>query len=154
MGLHMTLEEFLPYVKKSLDATFRRARGIETEKSNQYSKVLHDLCADVDILKDGRFNKQLELQCLCVHPNYGNKGLGMKLVRLSEEKGKDLGCDVATIQAVNAVTDHIAKKTGYTTVRRVDVRDIRDETGRPLLDLEAVREGTGTSYFTYYMKKL
>ncbi|XP_066957085.1 uncharacterized protein [Macrobrachium rosenbergii] len=121
LGLHMTFEEFLPYMKKSLTPTFESEvsigvrdsasgrlvafmlnrvlvpegdleifgeGGLETEKSNKYSKVLHDLCAGVDILKNGRFNKQLELQCLCVHPNYGNKGLGMKLVRLSEEKGK------------------------------------------------------------------
>ncbi|XP_064103496.1 uncharacterized protein LOC135213513 [Macrobrachium nipponense] len=128
--------------------------GYEVEKSNHYSKVLYDLCSDIDVFRDGRFKRQLELQCLSVHPDYGNRGLGRKLLQMSEDKGKELGCDVATMQAVNAFTDRIAKKMGHSTVRRTDITTIKDGTGRPLLDVDAVRNGLGTSYFTYFMKEL
>ncbi|XP_064102220.1 uncharacterized protein LOC135212591 [Macrobrachium nipponense] len=128
--------------------------GFETEKSNHYTKVLHDLCSDIDVLQDGRFKKQLELQCLSVHPDYSNRGLGRKLLQMSEDKGKELGCDVATMQSVNAFTDRIAKKMGHSTVRRTDIATIKHGTGRPLLDVDAVRNGLGTSYFTYFMKEL
>lgn len=128
--------------------------GYETEKTNHYTKVLYDLCSDIDVLQDGKFKKQLELQCLSVHPDYSNRGLGRKLLQMSEEKGKELGCDVATIQAVNVVTDSMAKKAGYTTVRTTDIATIKDGTGRTLLDVDAVRNELGTSYFTYFMKEL
>ncbi|XP_066957338.1 uncharacterized protein [Macrobrachium rosenbergii] len=128
--------------------------GYETEKSNHYTKVLYDLCSDIDVLQDGKFKKQLELQCLSVHPDYSNRGLGRKLLQMSEDKGKELGCDVATMQAMNAITDRIAKKMGHSTVRKTDIATIKDGTGRTLLDVDAVRNGSGTSYFTYFMKEL
>ncbi|XP_068214546.1 uncharacterized protein [Palaemon carinicauda] len=187
VGLHITFEDFLPFLKKALPPTleskvslgvrkesdgklvafmlnrillprdnqelFGRG-GFETEKANQYTRVLHDLCADVDILGGGRFEKQLELQCVCIHPDYSGRGLAMKLIQKSEAKGRALGCDVATIQAVSAITEHMAKKMGYTTVKKTDVKTLMDATGNPLLDLGAVAEGTGTTHFTYFMKKL
>ncbi|XP_068214740.1 uncharacterized protein [Palaemon carinicauda] len=128
--------------------------GQENEKANQYTKVLHDLCRDVDVFNKGRFKKQLELQCLNVHPDYNKRGLAFKLIQMSEEKGRDLGCDVATIQAVNVVTDHIAEKMGYSTIKKTDVKTLTDATGRLLLDVEAVTEKAGTSHFNYFVKAL
>ncbi|XP_066982598.1 uncharacterized protein [Macrobrachium rosenbergii] len=125
-----------------------------TEKPNLYMKVLYDLCSGIEVLQDGKFKKQLVLRCLSVHPDYSNQGLGRKLLQMSEEKGKELGCDVATMQAVNVITDSIAKKMRYTTVRRTDITTIKDGMGRTLLDVDAVKNRVGTSYFTYYMKEL
>ncbi|XP_066979596.1 uncharacterized protein [Macrobrachium rosenbergii] len=124
-----------------------------SEKADLYSKLLQDFCAGVDVFNGSQFKKNLELLLLCVHPNYGKRGIGAELIKMSENKGRAMGCDIATIQAVNIITDHIVRKLGYQEVSKMDLSERRKENGEPLVDMELMR-ANGTTHLTYLSKRL
>ncbi|XP_064086465.1 uncharacterized protein LOC135201446 [Macrobrachium nipponense] len=124
----------------------------DEEKSNWYSNVMRDFSSGVDVFQ-GKFNKCLELMILCIHPDYTGKGLAKKLVKLSEEKGREIGCDVASIQATNIITYHISKKLGFQEVHRQELDTLTDERGCPVLDMEFLRSN-GTTFISYLTKAL
>ncbi|XP_066979828.1 uncharacterized protein [Macrobrachium rosenbergii] len=124
----------------------------DEEKSNWYSEVMRDFSTGVDVFQ-GKFKKCLELMILCVHPDYVKRGLAKKLIKLSEEKGREMGCDVASIQATNIITYHISKKLGYEEVHRQELDELKDENGRPVLDMEFLKTD-GTTFLSYLTKAL
>ncbi|XP_066979830.1 uncharacterized protein [Macrobrachium rosenbergii] len=124
----------------------------DEEKSNWYSNVLCEFSAGVDVFH-GKFKKCLELMVLCVHPDYTRRGLAQELIKLSEEKGREMGCDVASIQATNIITYHISKKLGYEEVHRQELDELKDENGRPVLDMEFLKTD-GTTFLSYLTKAL
>ncbi|XP_064086463.1 uncharacterized protein LOC135201445 isoform X1 [Macrobrachium nipponense] len=124
----------------------------DEEKSNWYSNVMRDFSTGVDVFQ-GKFKKCLELMILCVHPDYTGKGLAKKLVKLSEEKGREIGCDVLSIQATNIITYHISKKLGFQEIHRQELDTLTDEKGRPVLDMEFLKTN-GTTFLSYLTKAL
>ncbi|XP_064086458.1 uncharacterized protein LOC135201443 [Macrobrachium nipponense] len=124
----------------------------DEEKSNWYSDVMAEFCAGVDVFK-GKFKKCLDITSLCVHPDYKGKGLAKELIRLSEEKGREMGCDVASIQASNIVTYHISKKLGFEEIHRQEVETLKDENGLPVLDMEFMKTN-GTTFLSFLTKAL
>lgn len=124
----------------------------DEEKSNWYSGVMAEFNTGVDVFK-GKFKKCLEITSLCVHPDYMGKGLAQELIRMSEEKGREMGCDVASIQASNIITYHISKKLGYEEIRRQEIDTLKDQNGRPVLDMEFMKTN-GTTFLSYLTKAL
>ncbi|XP_066950884.1 uncharacterized protein [Macrobrachium rosenbergii] len=124
----------------------------DEEKSNWYSDVVAEFSAGVDVFK-GKFKKCLDISSLCVHPDYMGKGLAQELIRMSEEKGREMGCDVASIQTSNIITYHICKKLGYEEIRRQEIDTLTDENGRPVLDMEFMKTN-GTTFLSYLTKDL
>ncbi|XP_064086686.1 uncharacterized protein LOC135201585 [Macrobrachium nipponense] len=127
--------------------------GLGSEKADLYSKLMQDFCAGVDVFNGGQFKKNLELLLLCVHPSYGGRGIAAELIKMSENKGRAMGCDIATIQAVNVITDHIARKLGYQEICRIDMKERTKENGEALVDMELM-EANGTTHLIYLSKRL
>ncbi|XP_068242778.1 uncharacterized protein [Palaemon carinicauda] len=127
--------------------------NLGSEKADLYSKLMQDFCKNVDVFCGGQFKKNLELLLLCVHPNYGKRGIGAELIKMSEKKGREMGCDIATIQAVNIVTDHIVRKLDYREIARMDMSKRKKDNGELLLDMDLF-SANGTTHLTYFSKIL
>lgn len=122
-----------------------------TEESNLYAKVMYDFCSEVNVWAEDGVTKQIEMFMLAVEPEYRCQGLAKEFFRLSEEKGKEMGCNILSIQATNFITDIIATKRGYKRLQKLDISTLKKEDGQQLLDLSAMN---GNTHFTYLCKRL
>ncbi|KAK7022051.1 hypothetical protein SK128_004571 [Halocaridina rubra] len=121
-----------------------------TEKCRLYREMMEQLCLGTNVLRDFGKKKQFEFFLLTTHPDYSGKGLGKELIRVSEGICKENGCDVASIQASNPITEIIVSKMGFKVIKSFDVTSFKSKEGKQILDGTNMN---GTTHFTYLIKE-
>ena len=56
---------------------------------------------------------KLHVRLLWVHPDHQSKGLGSRLMRWAEQRGKDLGCTSAMVDTMSFQAPEFYAKRGY-----------------------------------------
>ncbi len=85
----------------------------------------------LDLFSTYQTERILCLYLLCVHPAYGRRGLGRKLIQLSIEMAKDRGTGVIQTTAFNEYTFKAASSLGFDTLADLDFATFELDGMRP-----------------------
>ncbi|XP_047485410.1 uncharacterized protein LOC125036661 [Penaeus chinensis] len=115
---------------------------VDEEKSEYEIKVsglIEEVASKVDVFQDHDVNKVLYMYMLCVRRNYGGRGIGKKLVRMTMERGKDLGCQLAFTTITNVLSGRIFAGLGYETRYTLDMSTPEGDRGMDLAAMDGNR---------------
>ncbi|XP_042893070.1 arylalkylamine N-acetyltransferase-like 2 [Penaeus japonicus] len=127
----------LSYIQTEADSS-------ETKFTNEFEKkvlgIVVEAGSKVNVFQDPGVDKVLYMFMLSVRHDYGGRGIGKKLVQMSMERGKALGCQLAFTTVTNVVSGRIFLGLGYETRYTLDMSTPGGDRG---LDLSAM-EGNRT----------
>lgn len=102
-----------------------------TDVARTIDSFLDVICEDLpQLLPD--CNKLLKFIIVSVHPNYQRRGIARKLVELSMDKGKELGCEYVSTAATAINSQKMFEKLQFKTLRIIEHKDFC-QNGRQLI---------------------
>ncbi|XP_063596605.1 uncharacterized protein LOC134773339 [Penaeus indicus] len=109
------------------------------EPTNEFEKrvlgIVSEAGSKVDVFQDPGVEKVLYMYMLSVRRDYGGRGIGKKLVQVTMERGKELGCQLAFTTITNVLSGRIFLGLGYETRYTLDMATPEGDRG---MDLEAM----------------
>ncbi|RXG57984.1 hypothetical protein Avbf_09356 [Armadillidium vulgare] len=115
-------------------------------------KILSNIESSCNIFKqDETADKVLEIAVLAVDLEFSGNKLSYRMNEESERIALELGCQIATTQATNKISQHIFRKIGYENRFWIDYRDVEVDGIKPL-DISAMHGSTGAIAFIKYLK--
>ncbi|XP_042893076.1 uncharacterized protein LOC122267144 isoform X2 [Penaeus japonicus] len=130
----------LSFIKTKAEAIV--AKPMDERKSEYEIKVCglcEEIRSEVNIFQDSDAEKILYMFVLCVRGNYSGRGIAKKLVQMSIEQGKALGCQLVLATISNMFSSRIYTGLGFETRHSVDVSTLAGDWG---LDLSAMKGNT------------
>ncbi|RXG72463.1 hypothetical protein Avbf_11166 [Armadillidium vulgare] len=100
--------------------------------------------------QDNAVNKALEIAATTVDSSFSGNKLVYRMTEECEGIARELGCQVATTQSTNKITQHIRKKMGFESRLRIEYQDIEVDGVKPL-DISAMNGTTGANIFVKYL---
>ncbi|XP_076043192.1 uncharacterized protein LOC143026527 [Oratosquilla oratoria] len=113
----------------------------ECEMMQINNKIEYDLEEVVDFFDKFKVNKLLGLAILCVDEEYSGRGIGRKLVQLTEERGKQVGAELMVAQATNVYSQKLFDRLDFETYYVMDYGSYEVK-GRKVFDLEKLGKNT------------
>ncbi|RXG72464.1 hypothetical protein Avbf_11165 [Armadillidium vulgare] len=114
-------------------------------------KVLCKIESSYNVFEqDSDVNKVLEVAATTVDPSFSGNKLVYRMTEECERIARELGCQVATTQSTNKITQHIRKKMGFESRLRIEYQDIEVDGVKPL-DISAMNGTTGANIFVKYL---
>lgn len=136
----------LSYTKAKAEAGSEKPLG---ERKTEYEIKVCGLCDEirskVNIFEESDAEAILYMFVLCVRENYGCCGIAKKLVQMSIERGKALGCQLVLATVSNMFSSRIFSSLGFKTRYSVDVSTLASDWG---LDLSAMEGNTAIHIIT------
>ncbi|KAG7172413.1 uncharacterized protein LOC121861874 [Homarus americanus] len=69
----------------------------------------------------------LELFAVCVHKDYGGRGIAAMIIKKTLELGDEQGCRLAVVQIANSLSEKIYNRLNFQTFKVLDLDTVADE---------------------------
>ncbi|XP_042893068.1 arylalkylamine N-acetyltransferase-like 2 isoform X3 [Penaeus japonicus] len=136
----------LAYIKTKTDlADEESADEKKTELESRGLSVIEEVGSKVNLFQDPDVEKVLYMYLLSVRRDFCNRGIGTKLVQMTTERGKELGCQLAFATITNMLSGRIFLGLGYETRYTLDMSTPEGDRG---FDLSAMEGNTMVQVMT------
>ncbi|XP_027219879.1 uncharacterized protein [Penaeus vannamei] len=123
----------LSYIKTKADQSTLQPK---TEFEKKVLGIVDEVGAKVDLFEDPGVEKVLYMFMLSVRREYGGRGIGRRLVEVTMERGKALGCQLAFTTITNVLSGKIFLGLGYETRFTLDMASPEGDRGMDLAAMD------------------
>jgi len=106
------------------------------ESSSGHLRTIADAVTAKWLSQMPRPGRMLQFLAMCVRPDYGGRGIALKMCEENLALGKQLGCVLGAVIASNWKSQRVFEKLGFETVETFYFANFRDENGKLIMNLE------------------
>ncbi|KAB7501905.1 hypothetical protein Anas_00021 [Armadillidium nasatum] len=113
-------------------------------------RIAGDMEKQVNLFGDPKIDKILEIAVTTVDPEFSGNKITYRMTEESERLAKERGCQIATAQSTNKITQHIRRKMGYEVILSINYDDMEID-GEKVIDLNALNGSLCGVVFKKYL---